>query len=272
MGNKQDLKEGIKSLRKAILFLVIVFVLVFISILLKVYYLVKDSKYNGKNRFTISVESTKNTAYVLSFSPQDNTASEIIIQGERGKRSPGRIIGIAIDGQIKIDNDNILQNETIDGVLYYTLSHPLTKKTGLTYFDILRLFIFSKTLPIYKYTEEKVNTADDELMLDKIAQRLTVDQRILEERKSIEIINGTGIEGLGKRLERVLKNSGANIIVVTSDQRVQKYSKIINYGDDSYTFNKFKQLLGYVGEQRNERALADIKIIIGEDGLRDEAF
>src|SRR3989344_5580201 len=67
----------------AVLFVLFVFVIILISAVLKVASVIRQSKFDGNNRFTISVSNNKNLE-VISFSPNNHSISTLRI--EDGKK------------------------------------------------------------------------------------------------------------------------------------------------------------------------------------------
>lgn len=261
-----------KSTRKAIFFVFVVIVLVVLSLLFRVIFLIKSSNYNSKDRFTISVVVDDDKAMILSFNPENETISEITLNGKRKNLTPARLLGVFIDGTVILGNNNPENYDTATELLNHTLLNPQIKKTNLNHYDLFKLYLFSKLIKPGNYNKESIRLTDNEMSLDQISQKNLIDSRLLEEQKSIEIINGTSIEGLGRRLERVIKNSGGNVISVTNSREDVKTSKITMYDINSYTLSKLAKNLKYPTVITDQKGIADIIIIIGKDGIREEIF
>ena len=251
------------------LFLAIVFILIILSTLARLYYLVKNSSYNGESKFTVAVIEDASHAFVISSGPQDVSLDEVLLIGKRNG-TPGKILGIPIDGTIEFPSGAAVKNVPSD-ILLSSLT-PGTIKKNLTILDILRFYLFTKAVTPNNYTQDSVRTSDDGTLIDKVSSNLFSDQKIVDEQKSIEIVNGTGIDGLGKRLERLIKNSGGNVIAVSNTHLPEQYSRIYYYQETSYTQNKIQEILQYPSVPIKNREIADIRIVIGEDGVREEVF
>ncbi len=270
MKKKQDIQEN-KSLKKAAIFLGVVILLVMLSVIFRIFSVVKDSSFNGKDRFTISVVVSSDKAHIVSFNPKDKTVSRVYVSGDRKRISPGRILGVPVDGELELKRDDLKFNSG-SSILTYALTHPETVKKGLNSYDLLRLYIFTRSLASGSYLEESVSTTDNSMNLDRIALKLMADGNILNEQKSIEIVNGTSINGLGKRLERIFQNSGGNVVAVSNSPTVIKKSKIYIFNEYSYTYERIQKLLDYPSDIVNRREIADIKVVIGLDGIRGDIY
>jgi hypothetical protein len=98
------------------------------------------------------------------------------------------------------------------------------------------------------------------------------DNTIITENLNIQIINTTDIPGLGKQLERVIVNQGGNVISVTNSREPVKKSKIQYIGEKNYTVGKFTSLFDLSAEKIENKSIADLIIIIGEDYKKIKAF
>ena len=258
------------SLKKVFVFISTVFLLLVISVVVKLFYIVKDSKYNGRDQFSISVIANPYKASIISFNPQDKSISHVILIGERKNLPPGRLLGVFTDSNIYLGND--LKTYSVSKILFNALIRPNNKTQNITHIDILRLFIFANSLPVSGYLEDTLNLKLASDTINGIAQKHFTDEDIIRERKSIEIVNGTGISGLGQRLERVLQNTGCNVVAVNASLKNIDKSEIIASEKDSYTFEKLQKNLKYPDKTSEKPEIADIKIIIGIDGVRDSVF
>lgn len=271
MGKKKSIEpEGNKSIKKVILFLVVVAILIFFSLSVRLMYLIKQSKFDNESRFTVAINESEDSSLILSFNPINKSISKLVLTGDRKKISAGKIAGIPLDGTITLPG--ISNNKSTSGYLMYAMSNPMVKKEGITVLDVMQLYFFAKTVSPANLLEEEVSVKDEQNTLNPLALRLFSDQRIVDEQLSIEIVNGTGIDGLGKRLERIIQNSGGNVVAVSNSHKVEKTSKITYFQDSSYTLQKIQRILNYSVEVVQKREIADIKIVIGTDGILENVF
>lgn len=272
MKKKQKKESGDRSLKKVLLFCLVVSILIILSIMVRILYVVVNSKYDGSNRFTISVTESPHKAYILSFNPMDRTISEVILTGDRKNTSAGKLLGIPVTGSVKLTEGVKLNDIDPPDILFYLLMQTNIPKKNMTFIDIFRLYLFSRTLSATGTTITALNFPRDWQSFDMIASKLFTDELIINEKKSIEIINGTGIDGLGKRLERVISNTGGNVVSVSNSRNIVQSSVILYYQEISYTEKKIQQFLNYTPSPMQDKGIADIKIIIGTDGVREDLF
>lgn len=273
MNKKPQAKAGNDSLKKAAIYCLIVGLLIILSIAVRIIFLIKDSNYDGKNRYTLSIITSSRDALILSINPALKTISKINITGNRLGLSPAKLVGVPADGRVILRNNTITYKDTSpDQILYKLLLTGNLEKKDVTTLDLLRLFIFSKTIPRNDINEENINFPAEWTAIDNIAANSFTDDEIAGEKISIEIINGTAIDGLGKRLERILNNIGCNVVAVTNSRDIIDKSAIYYYSDISYTQMKLQRILNYPSKFMQNRDIADIKIVIGKDGLRNDIF
>jgi hypothetical protein len=272
MNKKKTVASENKSLRKAIFFIGIVCILIMLSMIARFAYIIKNSQFNGRDRFTVAIIFTPLKASLISFDPFSESVSHILVLGKREGYTPGRIIGVPVDAVINLEKEKEELPNSVPKILSYALMHPGIKTQGITSIDMIRLYLFIKSLPTNGYSEESIAASDSEVKIDKLVQKLLIDSAIVNEQKSIEIVNGTNVDGVGKRMERILRNSGSNVVAVSTTQKTEKRSTIYAYGEDSYTLKKLHRVFKYPIVITQMREIADIKIVIGIDGVRDESF
>lgn len=258
-----------RSLKKVLVFVLVVFLLLIISVFINLFYIAKDSKYNGRDQYTVSVIATTDKSSVIFFNPENKSISHVIMNGDRKNISPGRLLGVLIDSNINLNED--LKSYSVSQILLKAFIHPGNRKQNITAIDIVRLFMFSRSLSASGYNEESINLSSSNYRLGNI-ERLLMDMNIIKERKSIEIVNGTNVSGLGKRLETVLKNIGCNVVAVNASIEEVEKSEIIVTDNDSYTLKKLQRNLRYPIKITDNHDIADIKIVIGSNGVRDNVF
>ncbi len=271
MNKNVRVETGMTSLKKALIFLVAVILLLGISFLMKLVSVLQQSTFDGKQRFTVAVSENPGNSVIYSIDPVQRTFSQVTIEGKKKAHSPGRTLGIPIDATVQlkpgIDIDKNPRN-----MLIKILLQQKENSTHITSVDVLRMLFTMQSIKQQDFTETSVAVSKPASEIDEIAIKLFTDQTFLQEKTSIQIVNGTNVEGLGRRLERILKNAGCNVIsIVSSDQKGIR-SKILYYGKSSYTQTKLAKILKYPVAESETREIADIIILIGEDGIRETVF
>ncbi len=258
-----------KSIKKVILFCLIVGILIFISLLVRFLVVLKNSKFDGHARFTIAVIQKKSFR-IISFDPDANTIANLLVDGSAAG-SPQRSVGVPIDGIITVTRPLVLSNDPSNALLEIIL-HPTDTRNDITGIDLIRLYLYAKTVSVKSIQQEKISLTGNENDIDKLVTQLFADTKIIDDNLSVEIVNGTDIPGMGKRLERIINNAGGNVVAVSSSHEVEKGSKIYYYQKPSYTETRLQRMLGYPASVTNAQGIADIKIVIGEDQVHTKKF
>lgn len=259
----KKLTSGLNSTQIAIIFFAFVFVVVLASLILKAVNIVSKSRFDSETRFTISVTNGKDLE-IISFSPKSQSISVLKIDGNI-KTSVNRFLEIPIDGEVK-SRLKIKDFRVPDLILKFTLNYR-SLKTNLTIVDMLRLYLYSKTVPANYVYDKTISASTDVLILDKIIPQLFSDEIIEKENASIKIINGTDVNGLGNRLGRLITNMGGNVVIIVSSDRTENSSTISYFGKKTYTIEKINKILKFNLKKLDKKTITDIVIVIGEDSL-----
>jgi len=111
----------------------------------------------------------------------------------------------------------------------------------------------------------------DPQQLDSKVKRQIMDERLYEERLSVQILNGTSKKGLAQQALRYVENLGGRVVGIgnTIEQGSEK-SYILARNTDAYTVSRLAELFG-IAEVREYTDLygikdrADVSIVIGLD-------
>lgn len=259
------------SIKKVVFFCFIVCSLIIISLLARFFVIWKESRFDGKNKFTLEIIENDSRATIFSFNPEAKSIASITLTGKR-KMRPSKILGVFTDGSIDIKSAFVLKEEKAKSFFSDIFYHQNSIKKNITSIDLARLYLLTKTVLEKDIYYETFLVSTDTSSFDKTALQFFIDPKIVDEQKDIEIVNGTGINGVGKRLERIIKNSGGNVIAVSNSRDIVKHSKVFYFDKESYTEEKYSSLLKYQKEKMQSREISDIKILIGLDGIRDDIF
>lgn len=127
--------------------------------------------------------------------------------------------------------------------------------------DLKQLNIFKKT---YLLDKTEVYQADP-ATIDQVLGTLFHNPQVLAERKTVEIINGTGKTGFGNKLARIINNMGAQVLFVRTSDEPIKSSSIKTRDKASYTVEKIRKTFKIMKIENEKEINADISILIGED-------
>lgn len=246
-------------------FLLLVFGLIILSIIFKTLLIIKESKFDGSNRFTVGYTAL-DYSKIESFSPKDKSISVIIVKGKLGNKNLSSFLKIPVDLGVTTqeENDLSINSDLLNSIFSFGSSK-------LNIIDAFKLFVFSK-FQNPKIYQKNLTTKSSEDDIQAAVYNIFTDPKIIDENKSIEIINSTATYGLGSRLAELITNMGGNVVLVSTSREQSKYSKIIYYKSKSYTVSKLGELLGMPLEETNVKSVSDVIIIIGEDELNKSIF
>lgn len=267
---RQKRRDEKQSIRMVFTFVVLVLFFILISLAFRVASLIGKSTFDGVHQFTVTVSSKEDKAgKIISFSPDAASISILYLP-----KDGGGVLKIPIDGTINTSfNPNLsISGKDVASDLQTLILHNRSIKTDLTIIDLVRLYLFTKTVPVSNFTYKEVSLSlFDNEKGDKILSSLFTDYSLSREAVSIEIVNGTKVLGLGGRLARLISNMGGNVISVSTSEKAIKTSEIL-YLDSSYTVKRLEKVLSMKKRQMEKPMLFDIVIQIGEDWQKSLKF
>ena len=262
-------KKQSNSLNLAGIFIGIVILIIFLSFLFKLVSLMQQSHFDSKHTYNLEVIKD-NKKSIISFSPQNKSISILHIQDSQKINDLKTYIGVLVDGELILKNQDFNYNKLFQSLLKTSFSFD-AKFRNLTVIDTLRLAVFAKSISSGSLFERTISQENSQPENTSIIQFSFGDPTIKEENKSIEIINATDTFGLGTRLATLISNMSGNVILVNSKE-LQKKSQILYYGEKSYTVKRLGTYLNFPIFKSQNREVADVTIIIGEDSLKDLKF
>ncbi len=255
-------KKKKNNLRILFFFCLFVLVIIVVSFFFQFIQTLQKSKFDG-DHFTISFVSSKPSLDIVSLNLKNKTASYVQVRNFQNLEEAKKMIGIFTDANINLAEPFDVQK---DLSFYFLKSFlQMSSNTDLSWYDLIRLVIATREINTASFKTKVIKLPLESILIDQALGELFYNNLLSEENKTIEIVNGTGIAGLGGRLERVLSNLGANIIAVRNAEKIQDKSQILYFGDKSYTSSYLSRMLGIKEIMKQERGLSDIIIIIGKD-------
>lgn len=265
---KRKKQQG-KTLNVAIIFCALVFLLILLSIAVKTLILIKNSGFDGQNRFNLAIFQGTQVS-VVSFSPATRSIAIINLKGKPFSDNISQYIELPIDKTLKTSNMVINKNSLVSD-MSRVLFHFDGKNTSLTIIDALRLWFFAKDVPT-DFIYQRDVLSSDTLTINSFTSSFFIDSAISNEKTTIEIINATQTYGLANRLAVLVANIGGDVVLVSSSSIPQENSQILYSGDLNYTVKKLASFLRVKPVKSSKRDISDVTIIIGEDVLRDLKF
>lgn len=249
------------------IFLLIFLILVIGSLIFKVVEEVVDSSFTN-NSFSVLIVS-KDSKYI-TVNKKDKSAVFLAVGDIRnfvkGKKpiEATFALGIPIDAML-IDNNppvNLAEFSSSKNQWRLIVGDRVVYK-NLNRYDILKIAGAIKAAPQDNKTEVRVNLFNQEEMKEKVDGKLS-DSTIVNTPLTIEIDNGTSINGLGNLFAIILARKGYNVISV----------KTANNSDNSYIAypenpsDATKQLITltrFPFLKTKKSQAADITIFLGDD-------
>lgn len=260
------------SITTAIFFGIIVISVLCIALVLRLGVIIGQSKFNSAERFTLGINFSDTKKEILSFDPKKKSVSKIVITGDKNIPSFLKSVAVMVDGEVLVRNKETTPSESPAEQLLSLLFHPQVKLIEITRYDLIKSYLYAQFFFSQTIDEAVITYPMDDVESDKIINRLLADNHINEENLSIQIVNGTTMPGVGKRLERIIENMGGNIIAVTSSKEQIKKGSLTFFEKESYTSKKLSKSLSLPAKKTLKRELSDIIITIGEDTLSTVKF
>lgn len=262
-------KSSANNTKIAFFFVVFILGVFFVSFLLKAIFILNKSKFDGRNHFVINISNNKDVEF-LSLSPKNHTLAILKLKGDFKNMDFKKYLAIPADSFLYSETLDLNKDSTY--IFGNILLNYGRAKTDLTIVDVFRIFLYARGILASDIYQKDVSTSLSSLEVDKIVLRYAKDDRIDEENKSIEIVNGTDVVGLGNRLARLITNMGGEVVLVSTSDKLQKDSLVLYTGKKTYTVQKLGDILNFKTSATEGNSIADIKIIIGEDIISKISF
>lgn len=251
-------KEKIKSISLAFYFGLLVLLIIIISVSFKAFDVIRKSKFDGSNRFTIAVLNNKNVDLV-TVSPSEGKQANIHIIDAKSFDSLDSF-SIPVDVYVKTDSGFNSESKLI------FLKMLLSKRrleSNLNVLDLLKLSVYSLGVSSENFSHDDMKISDNQA-LSSLSSSGFIDQAISSEKISVQVTNATQIGGLGNNVAGIITNLGGNVVLVNSSKDSQEKS-VIYYKQESYTVKKIAEILNIETAKKKVNSISDVVIIIGKD-------
>ncbi len=253
-----------------VVFFALFFSLVFMSLLIKFIVIYKNSTFDGLHRKTVAFYQGEGIK-VLSFSPQNKSISLLNVKENIKPEDISSYLRIPVETVIVDKSLDIRKTNIFLNLLGVLLKHK-NKSSELTFIDIIRLMLFTRSVPSESIYEKDLVEGSDIARKDYVSSTLFADTAISNDKKRVEIINATEISGFGNRMADALSNLGADVVLVITSEKVEDRSRIYYYGEKTYTISRLSSMFRYPTELAREKSLADVIIILGRDSISTDKF
>lgn len=236
-----------------------------------------DGKFDGKHNITILIykdqNEQKNRGEIFSFSPDNSAISEISVESQNSLLGVGKDLEVPIDGKINVTKLSDFKDPIkIESTLGSIILNYKDVKTNLTLIDLFRLWYFSRSIPKNSIMTDTIVLTAEINQGDYVVSDYFVDYAMLKEKGTIQIINGTGVSGLGNKLAKLITNIGGNVVSVSTSDNLLDSSEIIYYGDSTYTSSRLAKILKFKTVQTKNPGISDITISLGKDSENSDKF
>lgn len=265
MGRKQNMDEG-RSLRPLIIFCAIVGLLITLSLSVKLFLAIKESKFDWNHQFILFLHTDPNAAKYVVFGPSDHSIAILDVKGKIEKKQLDKQLGVTTEGTVKLDG-HLSKEQDIDRALLIAIFQYVKIEKSVSLYDLLRLFLFTKTVPGTKISFERITLPYHEEIQNHRIQALFLDEKIRDEAVAIEVINGTNISGVGGRIERMITILGGNVVSVATAKNEVTTTTLMTNDLSSYTSKRLGKLFGIQATQIQKNGLSDIILSVGTDSL-----
>ncbi len=255
---KNAKKEKIKSFNLALYFGLLVLLIIIISVSFKIFDVIRKSEFDGKNRFTVAVLNDKNVD-VVTVSPSTGNQSGIRIE-KAGSLDEIDMYSIPVDVFVESDSDFSSESKSI---FLKMLFNKRELDSTLNILDLFKLSIFSFGVNNENFSYQGFKLSEEN-ELNSVSSVEFVDEKISQDKVSIQVTNSTQTGGLGNKIAKTITNLGGNVVLVNSSKDEIEDS-VIYYQEESYTVKKLSKVLNIKAEKHETNSIADIIVILGKD-------
>lgn len=257
------------------IFLIFVFVCVVVSLFLKLTNLVNKSQFNqnyynmvliGKKAFIINIRQSSNKINIIEIKNSDIIKLEKLTKFQMGADFGIPIDAVFIDRIKKIDNPIDVFN--LVNSIEYILMPSYYNSSELNSLDILKIHFVFSSLSTSDYTKDIYDMSDNNSTGNDTKSRLYdyfKDENIVNEGISIEVINGSQVDGAASKIAWMLKNNGFNVVSIISSDKEYNLSNIVCRTSSSYSTRRIEKIFSVPLSCKNETGIADIGIVLGKD-------
>lgn len=264
---KEDGKQEASSDTTKYLYYFAAFVIfcILISVGIKITVLFRSSTFNSSS-YSVLVKAKQ--PFVLILNKPAEALSIIYLKPLSKNLQTSVYYGVPIDGVVEHANDVSPDKFLSFNNFIMQFLMPFTYQ-NMNSIDMLKFLNASfglshgqrKTYRLHLLKNGEVSGLSQSDLLD-----ILKDPDIINEAISIEVVNATSVDGLAGEVALLIKNTGGNVVSVTSQN--SEGTSSISTNSDSITVERFSHLLQIPVLRSRGSATADIVIVLGEDFVR----
>lgn len=249
-------------------FLIIFLTLAILSVLIKVIKVYQSRSFRG-DAFNLLILNKDSTLIHLETNPKSLTFLTLKNFGSELKNK-SRVnmsirLKIPIDGIIILDNSDEKIEKSSLGLNSFVKFYS-KKSININEMDLLKLLWKINGVKSSEVSIKEIENIDKAQVYSMLPEVFN-ETAIVNDKTSIEVINGTGQDGVGGRISDALRNEGFHIVSVGTFE--QKESKIILRGsENNIVFKRLVDFFPFKIERKEENSISDITLILGKDSLK----
>lgn len=172
----------------------------------------------------------------------------------------GELIGIPIDGWIVTTNNQLPTTNDKKKIISLKIFLKPTQ-TNFSLLDLVKIWWEAKSL---RFDKIKTLTFNDSL------DGLFKERKIIGEKITIEVLNGSGKPQMANRIAKMITNLGGQVVSVGNHQKIIDKCQLIGSKKtlESYLISRLQKALFCDKIVRDFEARADLQVIIGFDYYR----
>ncbi|MEX2007674.1 MAG: LytR C-terminal domain-containing protein [Candidatus Levyibacteriota bacterium] len=257
---KKRIKVKKDNLKVGIIFSVVIALLIGFSLIGKLASVLEQGKYDDNYPMSLKVEGKYGVQF-LSIFPKEH---EISVLNVSGGREVSESLAIAPEAEVIAGALSVEPSDTSS--FFHAILRNEEVKTNLTAVDKFRLYLLSKSIAGEDVTVEDVSVSGE--AADKIISSLFSDSGITSEGLRVEVVNATGVYGIGNKVARIISNIGTDVVFVSTADNTEEECVIYYQDDKTYTVKRLARTLGFRTVKNAKRTISDITVVIGENGLK----
>ncbi len=152
------------------------------------------------------------------------------------------------------------------GNIQNILSDPSIKKKNITFFDWMKLYSERKKIASENTIIKSYATITDVRgLLSKESDLYFQNSEIVNEKTSLQIVNGTRVNGLGNRIGEMYSRVGFNVVSIVTEQGRKDSEILYSNKLKSDQAELIQKSFNFPITYDEDAQIADITIIIGEE-------
>lgn len=104
---------------------------------------------------------------------------------------------------------------------------------------------------------------DQRALVNEIGVKMN-DSQIVEANYAVEIVNASGVDGLGLITKNILNNLGANVVSISSADDLVPKSQLLSKDKRNYLVSRLSDIFPGISKEENLGSI-DLRIIVGKD-------